>query len=135
MGRLGKDFARAKGSPLNKQGKEAVLALAADKGNDRVALVWGTWIKTRNLDGLTCPFFKFDEEFEETEAVMENKPLTFRTRTTGARGELKPLARLKTPNVPALNGGPVSKRLISTSTLTTIHHRYFMENPKGKRLS
>jgi hypothetical protein len=89
VGRLGKDFARAKGSPLNKQGKEAVLALAADKGNDRVALVWGTWIKTRNLDGLTCPFFKFVVEFEETEAVMEKQAADIQDANDRREGRTK----------------------------------------------
>jgi hypothetical protein len=136
IGRLGKDIGRAKGITLNKQGKECVLALVADKGDDRVALVWGAWIKTRNLDGLTCPFFKFVEEFDETEVVMEKQAADIQEEKGRREGRTTPLARLKTPNVPALNGGPVSKRLkISTSTLTTIHHRYFMETPKGKRLS
>jgi hypothetical protein len=89
VGRLGKDFARAKGTPLNKQGKEAVLILAAKKGDDRVILVWGAWIKTRNLDGLTCPFFKFVEEFEETEAVIEKQAADLQEENDRREGRTK----------------------------------------------
>jgi hypothetical protein len=89
VGRLGKDFARAKGTPLNKQGKEAVLILAAKKGDDRVILVWGAWIKTRNLDGLTCPFFKFVEEFEETEAVIEKQAADIQEENDRREGRTK----------------------------------------------
>lgn len=89
VGRLGKDFARAKKIPLNKQGKEAILILAAEKGDDRVALVWGAWIKTRNLDGLTCPFFKFVEEFEEMEAVMEKQAADIQDEKDRREGRTK----------------------------------------------
>jgi hypothetical protein len=136
VGRLGKDIGRAKGITGNKQGNECVLALAADKGDDRVALVWGAWIKTRNLDGLTCRFFKFVEEFDETEVVTEKQAADIQEEKGRREGRTTATRTVEDSERARTKWRAVSKRLkISTSTLTTIHHRYFMETPKGKRLS
>jgi hypothetical protein len=74
VGRLGVAFAKTTGKGLNKNaGRKELLALAELKGDECIKTVWAHWVKTRNLEGMDCPFVHFVNEFEETEALIQTE--------------------------------------------------------------